>query len=125
MKSDIRPEDAQTAASESPATHAPRKSWAARVTAEGGRAWSQFWRALAAYLFVMGALVVVTSTPSEAAPAPRAEPLTAASCSSDCNRKASECLDECEEKFKDDDKARVTCKFECATKRQECDKSCG
>jgi hypothetical protein len=47
------------------------------------------------------------------------------SCNEDCNRKASDCLDECEEKFKDDAKARVTCKFECATKRQQCEKNCG
>jgi hypothetical protein len=47
-----------------------------------------------------------------------------ATCSADCNRKASDCIDLCEEKFKDDDKARVTCKFECAQKRQQCEKSC-
>ncbi len=47
-----------------------------------------------------------------------------ATCSADCNRKASDCVDLCEEKFKDDDKARVTCKFECTQKRQQCEKSC-
>lgn len=48
-----------------------------------------------------------------------------ADCNTDCNRKASDCIDLCEEKFKDDDKARVTCKFECTQKRQQCEKSCG
>jgi hypothetical protein len=47
-----------------------------------------------------------------------------ATCSADCNSKASDCIDLCEEKFKDDDKARVTCKFECTQKRQQCEKSC-
>jgi hypothetical protein len=51
-------------------------------------------------------------------------PSAAPSCSDDCNHKASDCIDGCEEKFKDDDKARVTCKFECATKRQQCEKNC-
>jgi hypothetical protein len=47
------------------------------------------------------------------------------SCNADCNRRASDCIDGCEEKFRDDDKARVTCKFECTQKRQQCEKSCG
>jgi hypothetical protein len=46
-------------------------------------------------------------------------------CAEDCTRRAADCLDGCEEKFKDDDKGRVTCKFECATKRQQCEKDCG
>ena len=48
-----------------------------------------------------------------------------ASCSDDCTRKALDCIEACEEKFKDDDRARVTCKFECTTKRQSCEKECG
>jgi len=47
-----------------------------------------------------------------------------AACTTDCNRKASDCLDGCEERFKNDDKARVTCKFECANKRQKCENDC-
>jgi hypothetical protein len=47
-----------------------------------------------------------------------------AACADDCTRKASDCIDACEEKFKDDDRGRVTCKFECATKRQQCEKDC-
>ena len=49
---------------------------------------------------------------------------TAASCADDCNSKASQCLDTCEEKFKTDDKGRVTCKLECANARQKCEKDC-
>ena len=48
-----------------------------------------------------------------------------ATCADDCTRRAAACLDGCEEKFKDDDKGRVTCKFECATKRQQCERDCG
>ena len=48
----------------------------------------------------------------------------AASCAEDCNRKASDCIDNCEERFKTDDKARVTCKFECTNQRQRCEKDC-
>lgn len=72
-----------------------------------------------------GLFVLVPSSSSAAGPAPRAETLAAPSCNDDCNRKASDCLDVCEEKFKNDDKARVTCKFECANKRQQCEKDCG
>jgi hypothetical protein len=72
-----------------------------------------------------GLLVLVPSSSSDAGLAPRPERVTAPSCSEDCNRKASDCLDACEEKFKNDDKARVTCKFECANKRQQCEKDCG
>jgi hypothetical protein len=66
--------------------------------------------------------VLVSSSSSDASP--RAEMLGAPSCSEDCNNKASDCLDACEEKFKSDDKARVTCKFECAQTRQQCEKDC-
>lgn len=55
-----------------------------------------------------------------AAAAPHGTP----SCSEACNRKASDCLDGCEERFKNDDKARVTCKFECTNQRQRCEKDC-
>ena len=50
---------------------------------------------------------------------------TELACAEDCTRKAADCLDGCEEKFNDDDKGRVTCKFECATNRQQCEKDCG
>ena len=68
------------------------------------------------------ALVVAAPAPSRAVVSQDC-PLDAA-CDTDCNRKASDCIDGCEGKFKDDDKARVTCKFECAQKRQQCEKSC-
>jgi hypothetical protein len=69
-----------------------------------------------------GLLALASSSPSDASP--RGEIRGAPSCSDDCNRKASDCLDGCEEKFKDDDKARVTCKFACTQTRQQCEKDC-
>jgi hypothetical protein len=63
--------------------------------------------------------------PLSARPAETAGSLRAASCADDCNSKASLCLDGCEEKFKNDDKERVTCKLECANARQTCEKRCG
>jgi hypothetical protein len=72
----------------------------------------------------VGLAVFGPSTASDAKSNPRVEALAAPSCTDDCNRKASECLDECEEKFKNDDKSRVTCKFECSNKRQQCEKGC-
>jgi hypothetical protein len=71
-----------------------------------------------------GLIIVVSARPSDADPRPQEETLGVSSCADDCNRKAADCLDVCEEKFKSDDKARVTCKFECATKRQQCEKDC-
>jgi hypothetical protein len=58
---------------------------------------------------------------------PQAAPIRpgAPSCAEDCNRKASDCLDGCEDRFKTDDRARVTCKFECTNQRQQCEKDCG
>ena len=53
-----------------------------------------------------------------------AAPEGAPSCSEQCNRRASDCLDGCEERFKNDDKARVTCKFDCTNQRQKCEKDC-
>jgi hypothetical protein len=79
---------------------------------------------LAMSFALVGSLVLLGSSPSHANPE-RDTPLAAPSCGDECNRKASDCLDGCEEKFKGDDKARVTCKFECATKRQACEKDCG
>jgi hypothetical protein len=82
-------------------------------------------RAVLAMSFVFGGLLVLLgSSPSHANPEHDTR-LAAPSCNDDCNRKASDCLDGCEEKFKGDDKARVTCKFECANKRQACEKDCG
>jgi hypothetical protein len=76
-------------------------------------------------VFASGFFALLGASPSEARSPERGEPVAAPSCPDACNRKASDCLDVCEEKFKDDDKARVTCKFECATKRQQCEKDCG
>jgi len=72
-----------------------------------------------------GLCALVPASASKAESTEKARPQGSASCAEDCNRIASECLDACEEKFKDDDKARVTCKFECATKRKQCAESCG
>src|SRR5260370_22922224 len=41
-------------------------------------------------------------------------------CSESCDRKASDCLDACETKFKDD-KPRVECKMQCSVDRQKCE----
>jgi hypothetical protein len=75
------------------------------------------WRprpALVATLFaLLGALVL-------------ADPVGAAdsrSCSESCDRKASDCIDVCETKYKDD-KPRVECKLQCATDRQKCESAC-
>lgn len=68
------------------------------------------------------AFVVAAPAPANAVVADDSCPLDA--CDADCNRKASDCIDACEEKFKDEDKARVTCKYECTQKRQQCQKSC-
>jgi hypothetical protein len=68
------------------------------------------------------------SLPEEGAPSRAAlqshEDERPAACNDECTRRALECIDACEEKFKDDDRGRVTCKFECATKRQQCEKDC-
>jgi hypothetical protein len=61
---------------------------------------------------------------SEASPVQRDVSMAAPSCTADCNRQASDCLDACEEKYKTDDKGRVTCKFECANARQRCEEGC-
>jgi hypothetical protein len=47
----------------------------------------------------------------------------ALSCSENCDRKASDCLDACDSKHKED-KPRVECKMQCATERQKCESSC-
>jgi hypothetical protein len=84
-----------------------------------------FLRALLASLaFFGGVHVGVPAVSSQAAPLGAGAP-NAASCSEECNRKASDCLDGCEDRFKTDDRARVTCKFECANQRQQCEKECG
>jgi hypothetical protein len=83
-------------------------------------------RAAVAIGVILGVLYVWPPTSSAGDRAREDEDTRAApSCGDDCTRKASDCLDRCEEKFKDDDRARVTCKFECATKRQQCEKECG
>jgi len=83
-------------------------------------------RAFMAFLATLGGLLVLAPpAPLDAGAAGGGQPPRAASCSDDCNRRASDCLDGCEEKFKTDDKGRVTCKFGCATDRQKCEKDCG
>jgi hypothetical protein len=89
------------------------------------RAWSSRSSVLTLLATLGGFVVLVSATPSEADVGSRQRMLGAPSCSDDCNRKASDCLDGCEEKFKGDDKARVTCKFECTQTRQKCEKDCG
>jgi len=84
-----------------------------------------FFRTIIAAVALLGGLSVVGPVALQAAPLDRAGQPFAAACAEDCTRKASDCIDACEEKFKDDDKGRVTCKFECATKRQQCEKDCG
>ncbi len=49
--------------------------------------------------------------------------MIAPSCSETCDRKAAECVDGCEARFKED-KLRVECKMACADVRQKCDKDC-
>ena len=44
-------------------------------------------------------------------------------CNESCDRKASECLDGCETKFKED-KPRVECKLNCTVERQKCEAAC-
>ena len=79
-----------------------------------------------AFLATIGGLFVLAPpAPLDAGTAARGDVPHGPSCAADCNRKASECLDACEEKFKTDDKGRVTCKFGCATDRQKCEKDCG
>ena len=82
-------------------------------------------RTMLAMSFACGGLLVMLGSPPSQANPDRGTAQAAPSCSEECNRKASDCLDVCEAKFKDDDKARVTCKFECANKRQACEKDCG
>jgi hypothetical protein len=82
-------------------------------------------RAVVASLAFFGGLHAgVPAVSSPAAPTHDVVAPGAASCAEDCNRKASDCLDGCEERFKSDDRARVTCKFECANHRQQCEKDC-
>ncbi|MET0592153.1 MAG: hypothetical protein ABW133_05610 [Polyangiaceae bacterium] len=78
---------------------------------------------LSVFAVATAALVIAAPAPSHAVVADDSCPLDGA-CEADCNRKASDCIDACEEKFKDEDKARVTCKYECTQKRQQCQKSC-
>lgn len=54
---------------------------------------------------------------------PRGTALPAGSCSMDCDRKASDCIDGCEAKFQDP-KARVECKLACVTSREKCESNC-
>lgn len=82
-------------------------------------------RAIMATMTLVGGSQVVAPMVSHAAPALGGVAPSAASCAEECNRRASDCLDSCEERFKNDDKARVTCKFECANKRQQCERECG
>jgi hypothetical protein len=51
----------------------------------------------------------------------RAESL--GTCSADCDKKASECVDACEAKFQEA-KPRVECKVACITERENCEKAC-
>ena len=44
-------------------------------------------------------------------------------CSESCDRKASDCLDGCEAKHRED-KPRVECKMQCAADRQKCESAC-
>jgi hypothetical protein len=74
-----------------------------------------------AFTAVLFVVLAAGATPASAA---RVDAPSGASCSSACDRKAAECLDACEERFKDDARARVTCKVDCATARQACDKNC-
>ena len=83
---------------------------------------SLFRAVVASMAFFGGIHVRVPDVSSHAAPSGVVP--QAASCAEDCNRKASDCIDGCEERFKTDDRARVTCKFECANHRQQCEKSC-
>lgn len=48
----------------------------------------------------------------------------ASACSLDCDRKASECVDGCEERYPDEDKARVECKVTCIEARRRCEANC-
>lgn len=85
-----------------------------------------FFRALAASLAFFGGIrVAVPASSSHAAPVRGVVAPSGATCAEVCNRKASDCLDSCEERFKTDDRARVTCKFECANQRQQCERECG
>jgi hypothetical protein len=79
---------------------------------------------VAALTFFGGLHVGIPEVSSEAAPISGFATPAAASCAQECNHTASDCLDGCEERFKTDDKARVTCKFECANQRQQCEKDC-
>jgi hypothetical protein len=83
-----------------------------------------FCRTIPGVATLLGGLSVAGPVAVHAAPLARAIQPFAAACAEDCTRKASDCIDACEEKFKNDDKGRVTCKFECATKRQQCEKDC-
>ena len=71
-------------------------------------------RALASTAFALGVGLFF------AGPAGAGEPR---SCSENCDRRAAECLDACETKFKED-KPRVECKMQCATDRQKCEGAC-
>jgi len=52
-----------------------------------------------------------------------ATPPRGGSCSEACDRKAADCLEGCDGRFKED-KPRVECKIQCATDRQKCDAAC-
>jgi len=80
---------------------------------------------VAALTFFGGLHIAIPVVSSETAPVPTTPPTGTPSCTEQCNRRASDCLDGCEERFKNDDKSRVTCKFECANQRQQCEKDCG
>jgi hypothetical protein len=81
-------------------------------------------RAVIASLAFFGGLHAGVPAVSSAAPTRTSDAPSAVSCAETCNRNASDCLDGCEERFKTDDRARVTCKFECTNRRQECEKDC-
>jgi hypothetical protein len=78
--------------------------------------------ASAKLLWVAAGLLVMAVAGSGSARPPPSSPASGA-CSESCDRKASECLDACSAKFKDD-KPRVECKVQCAADRQKCDAAC-
>jgi hypothetical protein len=72
------------------------------------------WWALIA-LFAIAAASYQVEARSDSAPR--------SACSASCDHHASDCIDSCEDRFKDD-KPRVQCKLACIGEREKCSTAC-
>jgi hypothetical protein len=111
-----RGQGATLAAMLSSTTEAHRRPRAAPVSRAAGKGRRRLWGVTA-----MVALVAAAYQ-AEARSDGRAEqPLSV--CSEACDHHASDCIDRCEDQFKDD-KPRVQCKLACIAAREKCATDC-